>query len=95
MSGVRQRARKFLSSRGEIGWSEDKVVAFAESESSLSRKQERDAIAKIICSECAADFYWSPARLIGEKWLHSCLSLPGHSDCKAAAIHERGRKVEG
>ncbi len=35
---VRQRAREFLSSRSEIGWSEDKAVAFAESESSLARR---------------------------------------------------------
>lgn len=36
---LRERARKYLVDRAEIGWSEDKVVGFAESEALLARKE--------------------------------------------------------
>lgn len=101
MSGERQRARKFLSSRGEIGWSEDKVVAFAESESSLARKQEREANCKVMC-DCCGKYaeYWEPVALVNERWRHTSKKIPDEGKpsthlCDAAAIWERGRKVEG
>jgi hypothetical protein len=70
------------------------------SESSLARKQEREAIAANMCAACSAPGVWKPAEFINDTWSH-VRTGPINAEhltmwkCDAAAIHERGREVEG
>jgi hypothetical protein len=97
MSGesVRQRARDWCKARG-LRFHES-IPMFAESESSLARKQEREANCKAMCEECASDKWNPPVREPDGRWTH--WAKPGTKGvsykCSAAAIHERGRDVEG
>lgn len=63
--------------------------------SSLARKQEREANCKAVCYFCVGD-PWSAAQYVNGAWIHTCSFGPDRTvPCNAAAIHERGRKVEG
>lgn len=71
------------------------LTAFAESESSLARKKEREACAKLACHFCAYPGEWSTAEKMDNGWMH----LYGERRasvvaCAAAAIHERNREEQ-
>lgn len=71
------------------------MAAFAESESSLARKKEREACAKLACHFCAYPGEWSTAEKMDNGWMH----LYGERRasvvaCAAAAIHERNREEQ-
>lgn len=106
MSGesVRQRAsvefKKWIAKQPEQ-WKALELtefwIGFATAESSLARKQEREAIAKMYCSECRNTEDLEPAEFIDGKWRHKVKAGhgAGYFSCDAGPIHERGRKVEG
>lgn len=83
----RERAQEFALERG---WADkndpvvDALVAFA----SLARKQEREANCKAVCSSCRDGI-----KLDGK--VHRYDDGLFMETCKAAAILERGREVEG
>lgn len=79
---------------------EDEIVRVL-AESSLARKQEREANCAAICIHCKdsshSEEYTGKAELRDGKWVHQEIGYDRKCvfDCDAASIHERGREEQG
>lgn len=72
------------------------IVEFSQGESSLARKQEREANCKAMCGCCGDSELWMPAEKdeFGD-WIHRAKRVNKlETKCDADVLHERGREAE-